>query len=82
MRTVSKEASTRQLEILGYIRDYIDENGYGPSLREIASHVGIYISAVAKHVKKLKANGYLVDHDRTIARLLIITDKGHSALNE
>lgn len=50
----------RQREILGYIVQHIRENGYPPTVREIASAFGIRsTNGVADHLKGLERKGYL-----------------------
>ncbi len=50
----------RQKEILDFIRDFIDEQGYSPSMEEIAAHFGIAsLNAVYKHLEALESRGHL-----------------------
>ena len=45
----------RQYEVFQYIKDYIEKNGYAPSLREISDHSGksvITIWEVVEHLKR------------------------------
>ena len=52
--------SSRQEKILKFISKKIKESGYPPSIREIASAVGLSSSAtVHSHLKKLEEKGYL-----------------------
>ncbi|WP_445322758.1 helix-turn-helix domain-containing protein [Psychrobacillus sp. FSL K6-2684] len=61
---------TRQQDIYNFIRGYISENQYSPSLREIADAVGLSSpSTVHKHLNTLRNKGYIsyIDsHPRTI----------------
>lgn len=51
----------RQVEILGYIREYLDEKGYAPSHEEIAERFGYRaISTVAEHLNTLQEKGYIL----------------------
>jgi len=50
----------RQREILDYIRLFIHENGYSPSLEEIGRHFGLSsVATVHKHVQHLVQKGQL-----------------------
>ncbi|MBM3253965.1 MAG: transcriptional repressor LexA [Candidatus Omnitrophica bacterium] len=50
----------RQKEILDYIHDFIKNNGYSPSLEEIAYHFKLSsVSTVHQHIATLKAKHYL-----------------------
>jgi repressor LexA len=53
------EASKRQLEIFEFIRGFIEEHDYSPSMREIGAHFGISVRAVYELVSKLREKGYL-----------------------
>jgi repressor LexA len=49
----------RQQQVLGFITSYIDNNGYPPSQREIADHLGVTNPAVMKHLDALEKKGHL-----------------------
>lgn len=50
----------RQKEILDFIRDFLEEHGYAPTLEEIGAHFGLSSPAtVYKHVDQLVQKGYL-----------------------
>lgn len=50
----------RQKEILDFISDFIEHNGYSPSMEEIAAHFQIAsLNAVFKHLEALSNRGYL-----------------------
>ncbi|PIR71435.1 MAG: hypothetical protein COX89_02200 [Candidatus Nealsonbacteria bacterium CG_4_10_14_0_2_um_filter_37_10] len=50
----------RQKQILDYIKKYIKENGYAPSLEEIRRHFRLSsISTIHQHIETLKEKGYL-----------------------
>lgn len=57
---MDNNVSSRQEKILKFISKKIKESGYPPSIREIASAVGLSSSAtVHSHLKKLEEKGYL-----------------------
>lgn len=50
----------RQRQVLNFITTYIDDNGYSPSQRDIAGHLGINgTRGVAKHLEALEKKGCL-----------------------
>lgn len=56
----AKRLTERQREVLGFIRDFISEQGYAPSLREVASHLGIRGAKNAgKHLAALEKKGFI-----------------------
>jgi repressor LexA len=53
------ELTSRQREIFNFIRTFIRERGYPPSVREIGERFNIYPRAVFDHLKALERKGYL-----------------------
>ena len=53
------ELTSRQKEIFDFVRTFIKERGYPPSVREIGEHFNIYPRAVFDHLKALEKKGYL-----------------------
>lgn len=50
----------RELEILNVIVDYIKQNGYAPSVREIGKIVGLKsTSTVHTYLKSLESKGFI-----------------------
>jgi repressor LexA len=57
---MAEEMTDRQREILAYIRKYITDNGYPPTVREIGAAFGIRsTNGVADHLKSLERKGFL-----------------------
>jgi len=55
-----EQLTARQQEVLAIITDYVNENGYAPSLREIGKKLGISGTlGVMKHLEALEKKGYL-----------------------
>lgn len=56
----SAALTRRQREIYDFIRGFVEEQGYSPSLEEIAGAFGLSsVATVHKHVKHLVEKGYL-----------------------
>jgi len=53
------ELTPRQREIFNFVREFIKERGYPPSVREIGEHFNIYPRAAFDHLKALEKKGYL-----------------------
>jgi repressor LexA len=60
--------------IYEYIKAYIAENEYPPSIREISGNLDIVISCVAFHLKNLEKYGYIRRYPNT-ARSIVVLDK-------
>ncbi len=66
--------SERQRSILAFIREYTEEYGYPPTMREIGDSVGISsTSVVSYNLNILESKGYLA-RDREISRGLRLLD--------
>lgn len=63
----------RQAQILAYITDFIQKEGYAPSYREIGEHFNLSSTAtVAEHVEALRQKGHLTYEER-LARSIQVT---------
>ena len=49
----------KQKQIFEYIKRYIRENDYSPSLEEIGRHFKLVKSTIHQHVEALRTKGYL-----------------------
>ncbi len=57
---MKNKLTDRQKEILNHIQNFINENGFPPTLREIAAHFGLASTfGVKRHLDALKKKGYL-----------------------
>lgn len=63
----------RQREVLDFIKRFLDEHGYPPTVREIGRHFGFVPRSVFDHLKALERKGYL-KREATKSRSLQITD--------
>ena len=53
------DLTPRQREILDFVKEFVLERGYPPSVREIGHHFRIYPRAAFDHLKALERKGYL-----------------------
>lgn len=51
------QGEERRREILEWVRHFIDDNGYSPSMEEIGVGIGVHKNAVNHHLKKLQKEG-------------------------
>ncbi|MDH7604900.1 MAG: transcriptional repressor LexA [Melioribacter sp.] len=65
--------TTRQKEILDFIKDYVDLNGYPPTYREIGRQFNISSTfGVKRHIDALVKKGYLTNENRSSRTLSLI----------
>ena len=53
------DLTDRQQAILDFINEYVESNGFPPSVREIGRHFGIYPATVQDHISALERKGQL-----------------------
>lgn len=67
------QLSERQRKILDFLKEYVEENGYPPSIREIGTAAGISsTSVVSYNLQRLEESGY-ISRDREVSRGLKLT---------
>ncbi|MBN1325456.1 transcriptional repressor LexA [Candidatus Falkowbacteria bacterium] len=72
----------RQKEILDFINQYTEENGYAPSYREIAKKLGLSsVSTVCEHIQALESKGYLKMEPNEARSIEVIDEDFSKALN-
>jgi len=71
---VSIKLTRRQREIYDYLGAFIEENGYAPSLEEIAAHFGLSsVATVHEHLENLEEKG-VVRRDPNRSRAIELTE--------
>ncbi|MFH1151197.1 MAG: transcriptional repressor LexA [Actinomycetota bacterium] len=71
----------RQMETLEFLGSFRRENGYSPTVREVAGGLGVSSSAtVAEHLDSLEAGG-LIARQRDHARSVLLTDRASRLLS-
>jgi repressor LexA len=69
-----KQLSAKQQRILSFMRDFVDENSYPPSIRDILSGCGISSTSVVDYnLKALERMGY-IRRDREVSRAIELLD--------
>jgi repressor LexA len=76
---MAEHLSERQRRIVEYLHEYVEENGYPPSIREIGAAAGISsTSVVSYNLKRLEEKGY-ISRDREVSRGLKLVTTGYQA---
>lgn len=71
--------TSRQREVLQFLRAFYDENGFMPSTREVQEHFGWSSqNAAVQHLKALEAKG-LIKRQKGRARALVLTTTNHES---
>ena len=77
---MADKISDKQYNVLAYIYDQVQSQGYPPTVREIGKAVGLSsISTVHGHLDRLQKNGYLQKNPNK-TRAIDITEKGLEVL--
>ncbi len=77
---MSERLSERQQKILEFLNEYVEENGYPPSIREIGTATGTSsTSVVSYNLKRLEERGYL-NRDRQVSRGLKLTSMARAEM--
>ncbi|KPK48278.1 MAG: LexA family transcriptional regulator [Dehalococcoidia bacterium SM23_28_2] len=73
---MAKNLSPKQQSILRFIRQFIDEHDYPPSIRQIQDGCGISSTSVVDYnLKKLEGDGY-IRRDREVSRAIELLERG------
>ncbi|HUU92463.1 MAG TPA: transcriptional repressor LexA [Phycisphaerae bacterium] len=59
----------RQHDVVEFIRDYVAQNAYAPTMQEIADHLGVSRPTVFEHIEALEARGALT-RQATLSRAI------------
>src|SRR5215831_7602802 len=70
----------KQQAIWDFINEYVGENGFPPSVREIGRHFEIYPAAVQDHISALERKGYL-QKKRFQSRTISVSSPSRSPLS-
>jgi repressor LexA len=73
---MAKDLSLKQQSILRFIRQFIDEHDYPPSIRQIQDGCSISSTSVVDYnLKKLEGDGY-IRRDREVSRAIELLERG------
>lgn len=72
----------KQKQILDYISQYIQVNGYSPTLQEIADSMGLSsLATVHEHLQSLEKKGVIKRYDGAVRGIEILDDMFNSSLS-
>lgn len=63
----ARPLTARQREVLDYLRLFVRQRGFPPTVRDAAADFGVQHHAIVQHLKALEAKGY-IERDAAIAR--------------
>jgi repressor LexA len=73
---MAKELSERQQKILAFLREFIAENRFPPSIRQIGEHVGISSTSVVKYNLDVLERENLIEREGEISRgIRVVADR-------
>ena len=73
---MAKELSERQQKILAFLREFIRDNRFPPTIREIGEDVGISSTSVVKYNLDILERENLIERDREISRgIRVVADR-------
>ena len=73
---MAKELSERQQNIMAFLREFISENRFPPTIREIGERVGITSTSVVKYNLDILERENLIERDREISRgIRLVADR-------
>lgn len=76
---MKKELTDRQKEILEFINQFRNENGYPPTLREIARNFGMVSTfGVKRHLDALEKKGYLTVESNSSRAINVLDEEANS----
>lgn len=76
-----KQLTKRQLEVADFIEQYIDKNGYAPSVRDIATNFGFSPKAAYDHMTALKKKGVIKTAENLPRGLALLKHKTNDSEN-
>ncbi len=76
---MKSQLTSRQMQVLEYLRERIAGHGFPPSLRQAAQDLGISHTAVAQTLKRLEEKGFLRREGRYSRSLYLVNRAGRDA---
>ena len=73
-----KALTLRQRQTLQFIEHYLDLNGFAPTVREVASHLGVTTKGAHDHLRALQRKGCIKRGSRR-SRAIAVTGNGSEA---
>ena len=64
------------IEVLRFIKQYLSDFGYAPSVRDISKGMNISVTTAHYHLQRLESDGY-IKTSKGISRSIVLTEKAH-----
>ena len=77
---MAKRVTDKQRQVLQYIADYLDENGYSPAIRDVSSAFVCSVKGAYDHVVALEKKG-LIERSKNRSRSILLAPKGKQVLH-
>lgn len=69
-----KEITERQKEVLEFISDFADNNGFPPTVREISEHFNVSLRAIQDHIAALQKKGFITQAQNRSRSIRVLSD--------
>ncbi|MGN6385519.1 MAG: transcriptional repressor LexA [Verrucomicrobiota bacterium] len=69
----NRPATKKQQQVLEFIRKYGEQHGHSPTLREIANHFQVNVTAIVDHIKALRNKGLVTQGSRQARSLRLVS---------
>lgn len=76
---MAKRVTEKQRQVLKFIAEYIDQQGYSPAIRDVASAFSCSVKGAYDHVVALEKKG-LIDRARNRSRSILLSPRGKGVL--
>lgn len=67
-----KQLTPRQREVYSFLEDFIEREGYSPSVREVADHFSISVKGAHDHIKALSKKG-VIQSEGSVSRSIVLS---------
>lgn len=74
-RSKTDEGRQKRLDLIAFLRSYVKEHGYAPSMGSMQEHLGLSRTAVEWHLKSLRDQRFITYEDGALTRTLRNTRK-------
>ncbi|MBN2628698.1 MAG: transcriptional repressor LexA [Spirochaetales bacterium] len=75
-----KQMTSRQKEIYQFLEDFIEREGYSPSIREVGAHFGISAMGARDHLQALEKKGFIQSGSNTSRSIVLNRGKEEEIL--
>jgi len=77
---MAKRVTDKQRQVLQFINEYIDNNGYAPAIRDVAGAFDCSVKGAYDHVVALEKKG-LIERSKNRSRSILLAERGKQVLH-